>query len=494
MKTKLMIPVAAVLIAALAACTSTGLGAPAAPAAPAAVAAPAAKEGGGMKAETTAVDPAALNGIWQGVIKAGGQEIRLVFNLSFRDGSWTATVDSPDQGVKGIPVASVKLDGAKIAIDVPSIAARYEGIVQDKAASIVGKWLQGGGAFAVDLTRVEAVQQVRRPQDPILPYPYEEREVRFRNPDAGITLAGALTIPRQGGPFPAVVLVSGSGAQNRDEEIMNHRPFLVLADYLTRRGIAVLRYDDRGVSPSEGDPTLATSRDFAGDALAAFRFLSAQAGVDANRVGIAGHSEGGLIAPMLASEHPEVAFIVLLAGPGYRGYHLLLQQSAAILRASGVTEAQIGQAEAASRSIYDVLIDEPDDAKADARIREMLSAMGLKKDAIDAQLPALLSPWYRFFVSYDPAEALQKTTCPVLALNGSLDLQVPADLNLAAVEKALRDGGNSRVTAVKLEGLNHLFQHAKTGLVEEYIQIEETFAPEAMKAVADWILAEGAKR
>ena len=478
MNSKLIILVAAVLFAALAACTSTGKGTPPAPAE---------REGDGMKAES-------LNGIWQGVIKAGGQEVRLVFHLGYEDGAWSATVDSPDQGAKGIPVESVKLDGAKIAIDVPSVAGRYEGIVQEGAASIVGKWLQGGGAFAVDLTRVEAVEQVRRPQDPAPPYPYEEREVRFRDLGAGITLAGTLTVPRQGGPFPAVVLVSGSGAQNRNEEIMNHRPFLVLADHLTRRGIAVLRYDDRGVPPSEGDPALATSRDFAGDALAAFRFLAAQPGVDAARVGIAGHSEGGIIAPMLASEHPEVAFIVLLAGPGFRGYDLLLQQSAAILRASGATEAQIGQAEAANRSIYDVVVGEPDDAKADARIREMLSAMGLKKETIDPQLAALLSPWYRFFVSYDPAGALRNTACPVLALNGSLDLQVPADLNLAAIEKALREGGNSRVTTVRMEGLNHLFQHAKTGMVQEYFQIEETFAPEAMQTVADWILAEGAKR
>jgi pimeloyl-ACP methyl ester carboxylesterase len=378
-------------------------------------------------------------------------------------------------------------------IDVPSIYGRYEGTVQEGATSIVGRWFSGPQSIALDLERVESVEIVRRPQDPVPPYPYEEREVRFRNEAAGITLAGTLTMPREAQAVPAVVLVTGSGSQNRNEEIMNHRPFLVLADYLTRQGIAVLRYDDRGVQDSGGDPTQATTRDFAEDALSAFLFLSAQAGVDPSKVGIVGHSEGGLVAPMVASEHPDVAFIVILAANGYRGDELLLQQSAAILRTSGATEAQIGQAASLNRSLYDVVLSEPDDAKAAARIGEILAGAGMSEDAIDAQVAMLLPPWFRFFLSYDPAEALRKTRCPVLALNGSLDVQVPADLNLAAIEKALREGGNTRVTTIKLEGLNHLFQHAKTGAVQEYAQIEETFAPEAMKIVADWILEQAAR-
>jgi uncharacterized protein len=481
MKARIIVSVIVCVLALLGACASGGRHAPEA----AAPEAPAAEPG---------VDPASLVGIWQGVIKAGGQEVRLVFHLDYREGAWTATADSPDQGVNGIPVDSVTLEGKKIVIDVKATAGRYEGVVQEGAASIAGKWLQGGGAFAVDLERIQVVEQIRRPQDPTPPYPYDEREVRFRNDEAGITLAGTLTVPREGGPHPAVVLVSGSGAQNRNEEIMNHRPFLVLADYLTRRGIAVLRYDDRGVPPSEGDAVSATSLDFAGDALAAFRFLSMQPGVDPSKVGIAGHSEGGLIAPMVASQHAEVAFIVLLAGPGYRGYEILLQQAAAIMRASGATTAQIDAAEGANRRIYDVILGEQDLAKAEARIREIFAGYGLKKEGVDAQVASLLSPWYRFFVAYDPTEALRRTACPVLALNGSLDLQVPAVENLSAVEKALRDGGNARVTAVKLEGLNHLFQHATTGLVQEYLQIDETFAPEAMETVARWILEEGTTR
>jgi uncharacterized protein len=449
---------------------------------------PATKEAAVDSPPKVAIDPASLAGIWQGPIKAGGEELRLVFHLDWAEGTWKATMDSPDQGALGIPVKSVTLEGRKISIDLSNIGGRYEGIVAEGSTGIQGKWIQGGGEFAVDLVRMESVQIVHRPQDPVPPYPYEEREVRFRNEEAGITLAGTLTTPAGSGPFPAVVLVTGSGTQNRNEEIMNHRPFLVLSDFLTRHGIAVLRFDDRGYPPSEGDAVTATTRDFASDAWAAFNFLAAQPRIDQSIVGIAGHSEGGMIAPMVAAEHPEVAFVVLLAGTGYRGDDLLLQQSAALLRASGATEAQVGQSEAANRRIFDLVLGEPDDAKAEARIREILGQLGASKEATDAQVKAFLSPWSRFFVAYDPTEALKRTRCPVLALGGTLDLQVPAKQNLDAIKRALWDGGNKAVNIFLLDGLNHLFQHAKTGLPQEYAQINETFAPEAMQTVADWIL------
>jgi uncharacterized protein len=486
MRTKIVLILAAVAaLATLSACTTTAVKpAPASEPAPA----PAAKEAPVKSPPEAAIDPASLAGIWQGLLEAGGQKLRLVFHLDWADGAWKATMDSPDQGASGIPVKSVIVEGSKLTIDLSNIGGKYEGTVAADAKGVQGKWLQGGGAFAVDLARVESVQAVRRPQDPVPPYPYREREVRFRNEKAAITLAGTLTVPAGGGPFPAVVLVTGSGTQNRNEEIMNHRPFLVLADYLARRGIAVLRYDDRGYPPSEGNAATATTRDFADDAWAAFRFLSTQPGIDPALIGIAGHSEGGLIAPLLASEHAEVAFIVLLSGPGYRGYDILLQQSAAMLRSAGATEAQVSQAEAASRRIYDVVVREPDDAKAEAAIRVVFGELGVGTQEADAQLPTLLSPWYRSFISYDPTDALARTRCPVLALGGTLDLQVPAQQNLDAIERAVQGGGNPRVNTVLLEGLNHLFQHATTGLPQEYAQIDETFAPEAMQTVADWIL------
>ena len=441
-----------------------------------------------MEQKTESIDPKVLTGIWQGVIKAGGQELRLVFHFAQEGDMWTATGDSPDQGAAGIPVESVEVEGFNISVDVPVAAAKYEGEYDPAKSIIKGKWHQGGGAYAVDLERIEKVEVVVRPQDPVPPFPYDESEVTFPNDKAGITLAGTLTLPRQGGPFPAVILVTGSGAQNRNEEVMNHRPFLVLADHLTRQGIAVLRYDDRGVGGSGGDPVMATSKDFAGDAFAAFTFLAKQPGIDAARTGIVGHSEGGVIAPMIAAAHPEVGFIVLLAGPGFIGSELLLQQSAAILRASGATEDQINKARKANRSVYEIVANEPDDAKAAEEIGKILTGLGIPEDNIAAQISPLLTPWYRYFIGYDPAEDLRNTTCPVLAITGSLDVQVPADENLTAIEQALKEGGNDSVVTKKLEGLNHLFQHATTGLVQEYAQIEETFAPEALQIVSDWIV------
>ena len=428
-----------------------------------------------------------LPGIWQGVITAGGQEIRLVFHFALEGEVWSAALDSPDQGAYGIPAESMAVDGTDITVDVPAAAAVYEGVFDPAKATIRGTWSQGGGSFSVNLERIEKVEVITRPQDPVPPFPYDQREVTFTNTDAGITLAGTLTLPRTGGPFPGVILISGSGAQNRDEEIMNHRPFLVLADHLTREGIAVLRYDDRGVGGSGGDPETATSRDFAGDAYAAYSFLANQPGIDPAKTGIIGHSEGGIIAPMIAAEHPDVAFIVLLAAPGFPGSELLLQQSAAILKASGATNEQIIKSAEINREIYDVVVREPDNQKAADEIGGILEGLGIPDDRIEQQLSPLLTPWYRFFITHDPATDLMAITCPVLAITGSLDLQVPADENLAKIETSLKSGGNDMVVTKKLERLNHLFQTAQTGLVEEYARIEETFAPVALRAISEWI-------
>ena len=443
-----------------------------------------------------ALEPSLLVGIWQGVIKAGGSEVRLVFHLSHDGGQWTATVDSPDQGVEGIPVESTTVEASKISLEIPAAGARYEGTLNDDNSVIEGNWYQAGGTFPVDLQRVDKVEKITRPQDPVPPFPYDERDVSFYNEEAGITLAGTLTMPRGDGPFPAAILVSGSGAQNRNEETYNHRPFLVLADHLTRAGIAVLRYDDRGVGESDGDATTGTSADFAGDALAAFHFLEEQPGINRDMVGIIGHSEGGGIAPYIAAEYPEVDFIVMLAGPGFRGDVVLLQQSEAILRAGGAADEQIKRATEVNRSVYAVVNSEPDDEEAAEKIRKILfeafaqeiQADSRVKAALEAQVASIISPWSRFFLRYDPTDAFRKTTCPVLAITGTLDVQVVADLNLAAIADALAQGGNERVTIIEMEGLNHLFQHATTGLMHEYAQIEETFAPEALEHIAGWIL------
>jgi uncharacterized protein len=444
-------------------------------------------EQGANSGDSTVYD---FEGIWQGVIKAGGAELRLVFHLS-PDGEegLKATADSPDQGATGIPVKKVTASGGSIQIDVEATAGRYEGEMAADGNTINGVWHQGGGEFAVDLVRIDAVEIVTRPQDPVPPFPYVDREIRFTNPVADISLAGTLTIPAGDEPFPAAVLISGSGAQNRNEEIMNHRPFLVVADYLTRNGIAVLRYDDRGAAESEGDHTTATSKDFAGDAWAAAAYLQSVPEIDSTKIGLIGHSEGGIIAPIIAAEHPEIAYIVLLAAPGFPGNELLIQQSAAILRTAGASEAQIAEAADVNTKTHNIVLYEPDNEKALEKLKKFLEDLGVPASQMDSQLmqvEQLLSPWFRFFLSFDPRTVLELVTCPVLGVWGTLDVQVPSSSNIIEVRAAL--SGNPDISLHEMEGLNHLFQHAMTGAVAEYATIDETFSPEVLELMASWIM------
>lgn len=338
----------------------------------------------------------------------------------------------------------------------------------------------------------------KRPQTPEPPFPYASSDLVIPGTREGISLAATLFTPEGSGPFPAVVLVTGSGPQDRDETILGHKPFLVLADNLARRGIAVLRYDDRGVGSSTGDLAQATTLDFADDADAVFSWLASQAFVDSRRVGIIGHSEGGLIASIVASRNSAVAFIVLLAGPGLRGDELLLLQNAALAKAMGASSAQIETARSLNATLYAAAIREQNPVEAATAVREaysnyVASAPGLSKLArkaalkqTDSIVASLTTPWMRTFLALDPACYLVDLRIPVLALNGSKDLQVPPDENLAALAHALP--ASAPLTALRLEGLNHLFQHAKTGLPSEYEKIEETFAPEALAAIGDWIV------
>jgi hypothetical protein len=282
-----------------------------------------------------------------------------------------------------------------------------------------------------------------------------------------------------------VVLISGSGQQNRDEEIFGHKPFLVLADHLSRRGIAVLRYDDRGVGQSKGDLASATSEDFAADAWAVWQAVSSRPDIDPRRVGLLGHSEGGLIAPMLAAAHPEIAFVVMLAGPGVTGEQVIIRQAAAIMKASGVSDDAIAANTALQQQAFAILREEA----SLPRILERLSAIPASgpKESMEAAVKQWSSPWFRFFLTYDPAPALTKVRCPVLALAGELDLQVLPAQNLPAIDAALVRGANQRHTVLELPGLNHLFQSARTGLPGEYGQIEETMAPAALDKITIWI-------
>jgi len=442
-----------------------------------------------------------IEGIWQGKLKVPGTELRVVFKISKNpDGTLTATLDSPDQGVTGIPVEEVIFKDNTLHLEVKSVGGVYEGKVSEDFLVIEGEWKQSGGTFPLTLKRVDKAVEILRPQVPKKPYPYIEEEVAYENKEAGITLAGTLTLPSGKGPSPVVLLISGSGPQDRNETIYNHHPFLVLADYLTRQGIAVLRVDDRGVGESTGDFSQATSVDFASDVLAGIEYLKTRKEINPEQIGLIGHSEGGLIAPMVAVKSPDVAFIILMAGTGLTGEEILYLQGALISRAMGVSEEDIAKNRQFNEKIFSVIKEEKDKKNAEERLRQMFmedwekmsdekkEQMGDPEVILKAQLPNLLAPWLKFFLTYDPRPTLSKVKCPVLAINGEKDLQVPPKENLSAIEEALKVGGNQNYTIKELPGLNHLFQTAQTGLPAEYAKIEETISPVALKIISDWIL------
>lgn len=336
-----------------------------------------------------------------------------------------------------------------------------------------------------------------RPQTPQPPFPWQARELAYDSPtDVGVHLTGTLVLPEGKGPFPAVLLITGSGLQDRDETVFGHKPFLVLADHLARHGIASLRVDDRGTGGSTGEVMQATSADFARDAQASLARLKSEAGIDPARVGVMGHSEGGLIAAMLAADPAnQIAFMVMLAGPGLDGVRVVTSQVEDIARLNGVSGQALATIVRLQRELLDLARQSHDDADTlTGRLAEKLSAAapGLSPAAARARVAGMSSPWYRYFLSTDPAEYLVRVKCPVLALNGSKDLQVRAADNLPAIGEALRKAGNRDVSLETLNGLNHLFQTATTGAVMEYAQIEESFAPAALNRISDWIRARSA--
>ncbi|MBA7497558.1 hypothetical protein ES704_00286 [subsurface metagenome] len=439
-----------------------------------------------------------LVGIWQGKLEVSGISLRIIFNIAKdAEGKLTATMDSPDQRAKDIPVEEVTFKDGFLHLEVKTAGGFFEGKVKENFLSIEGELNQAGQSFPLVLERVEEIAKVNPPQEPKKPYPYKEEEVTYKNKDAGITLAGTLTFPFEKGPFPAVLLITGSGAQDRNETVLNHKPFLVLADYLTRLGIVVLRVDDRGVGGSTGDFLQATSEDFAGDVLTGIEYLKSRKEIDPRQIGLIGHSEGAIIAPMVAAQSPDVAFIVMMGGMGITGEEILYLQSALILKVNGVSDELITKSRALQESIYKVLKKEKDDAVAAEELHEIIENAKLQLSEEEREKilfgafiepPIKLIPWYRYFLTNDPKTALMKVKCPVLAINGEKDLQALPKESLQSIEEALIAGGNKDYTVKELPNLNHLFQTAQTGALSEYSQIEETIAPEALDLVGKWIL------
>ncbi|MEI7662750.1 MAG: alpha/beta fold hydrolase [Bacteroidota bacterium] len=442
-----------------------------------------------------------LQGSWAGALKVQGMDLRLVMNISFNQAdSMVVTFDSPDQGAMNLPTSKVIVKDDSIIVSSKRIGGKFSGKMSVDRTLLSGTWKQSGMSFPLVLVRQEKKLIINRPQEPKHPFPYRSEEVTFPNAGGGFDLAGTLTLPEKGGPFPAAILITGSGPQNRDEELMGHKPFLVLSDYLTRQGIAVLRYDDRGVAKSGGDFKTATTLDFATDAEAALDFLKKRSDIDSRTIGFIGHSEGGIIAPVVASRRKDVAFVVLMAGPGITGEQILLLQSALISRAEKADEKSIKTNDQLNREMYAVLKKTSDNARAEHKLRALFTGIDKKhsgdttyhkieEPALNAQLKTITSPWFRCFLTLDPQDYLTRVSCPLLAINGSLDLQVPPRENLEAIERAMIFGGNARFTTEELPGLNHLFQHAATGSPNEYSKIEETIAPSALEMIGKWILA-----
>lgn len=451
--------------------------------------------GAGAKKPGDAV--ASVEGVWQGALEANGLRLRFQLHVTHDDQKHlVAALDSPDQAVSGLPAVNVSQKLTVFHFEIPIVQGVYEGNLNAAKTLITGNWTQGGITRNLNFQRSDQLLELVRPQNPKKPYPYREEEVTFANPKGQISLSGTLTLPPGQGPFPAAILIAGSGPHDRDENVAGHRPFLVLGDHLTRQGIAVLRYDKRGIGKSTGNYDQATTEDFASDAGAALDYLKSRKEINAKKIGLIGHSEGGLIAPMIASRTSEVAWIVLLAAPGLKGEQVMLLQTEMILKAAGFDDERIARARDFNLQSYALSRKERDPEVLESKLTDLVDSTGmsttLPPTTLKPQAQMMTTPWFRFFLDYDPVPALKKTQCPVLALNGDKDVQIASKENLAQIEKALQGGGNKDFQIHEFAGLNHLFQHAPTGSPNEYGGIQETFAPEALTFVSDWILKHAA--
>ena len=428
---------------------------------------------------------AQIEGYWKGQLNLGVQKLEVAFDIKATDEGYSATLDVPAQGASDIPVDETVIQDNHLQLTMSAMGATYSGTYKEDR--IEGEFKQRGMSFPLNLERGTKESQQARPQDPKPPFDYRVKEVSFINEKEGNTLTGTLTIPKGKGPFPAMVLVSGSGQENRDEELMTHRPFWVIADYCARHGVAVLRYDDRGMGGSTGEVEGATTMDFSYDAEAAFDFLRKQKHIDASRVGILGHSEGGVINFMVSARRPEVAFLVSLAGPSVNGIEVLKAQSEAIMRAQGLPEEAVAMSSAVNDQLYGIIADSENREEADSLLRNLVKGWGYNEELTEQTVGQLASPWMYYFLRYDPTEAIVKTTCPALLLNGSKDLQVIASQNLPGYEKIIAEHGKTNLTLRELPDLNHLFQHCTTGSPDEYFTIDETLSPEVLEMMVEFV-------
>lgn len=438
--------------------------------------------------------------VWEG--KLG--DIRLILRLSTDSVTKqnVAVFDSPDQGAIGLKVSELKMTKDSVIAFSAQIGGGFYGAFNSDRTALAGEWKQGG-ALPLVLKRVDKEAEVKRPQMPQAPFPYKEERVIYHNPDKSIQYGATLTLPDTNKQVPAVILITGSGQQDRDETLFGHKPFWVIADYLSRNGIAVLRVDDRGVGETTGDVMSATSLDFAGDVLIGMDYLKAHKGIDNKKIGLIGHSEGGIIAPLIAVKSKDVAFIVSLAGVGIKGRELMAMQLKNNYKQLGLNEEEIARFDSMLNMLFDLSVEYPDNEQLKpvfakkmtqwlrSQPEPFLAKLGYTgpeaNSNIDEFAVRFFLPWMRYFLKYDPATTLTKIKIPVLALNGEKDVQVSAQENLTGFKNLLTQAGNKNFKVMAIPELNHLFQHAKTGKVNEYAIIEETISPEVLSIMKNWI-------
>jgi len=438
-----------------------------------------------------------ISGTWLGeLVIPNTAKLRMGVSIfKTADDSYKAVLNIIDQATGDIPCDEVYHKNDSVIIRINGLRIEIAGVMTTDHNSITCEFRQGGGILPVSFSRVDKLPVLLRPQEPQKPYPYNEEDVAFENLNAGIKLAGTLTFPGSGGKYPAVVLATGSGQQDRNETIGGHKPFLVIADYLTRNGIAVLRVDDRGTGGSSGNFNTSTTKDFSDDALAAVVYLKSRPEIDPEKIGIIGHSEGGVVSALSASNSSDVAFIVSMAGVFVNFEDVVIEQLLNQQKQQGRNDDDLELEKNWRTKIYSLARENTDSSTAAKKLWSLYD--GLTEDEVkrlnwprgrhEAQIKQVLNPWWRYALALDNKAVLLKVPCPILAVYGELDQQVNPGKNIDVIEEALKTGSNKDISVKEFPGLNHLFQTAGTGSEYEYIRIEETISPVALQAITDWI-------
>lgn len=431
-----------------------------------------------------------IEGIWEGTLQYPGFESRIVFIITLKlEGTFQAKMVMPDQGDTEFCADEVKINNSKLNMDFKQIKGSFSCEYKAKKGNIVGQWTQAQRSIPLILNRISEISKPARPQTPEQPYPYDEHEITFTNNKGDVKITGTLTIPKTKSSYPVVILIPGVGAHDRDYTVFGHRPFLVIADYLTRNGIAVLRYDERGVGASTGDRSRATTEDYTLDVLAGVEFLKSLLEINSEQIGLIGHSEGGTIAALAAVKSADISFIIMMGSPGLSGEEYNYQFEESMGKALGLIDEDIIRKLNFQKKVINILLHEEDLNIAKRRLFEIYDELdpNIPADKKELAIKRFISPWFIFNIKHDPGATLKKVKCPVLAIFGEKDLQVPPERNLVTIKHSLTIGGNKDFEVKELPGLNHFFQTAETGAPNEYGRIEETISSTVLELISRWI-------